>query len=161
MKKLFTVFLLLFTGFAYAGADDVLGTWITEKGDTGNQIIVEIYKKPNGMYHGVIRKFTEPVYIYHETLDGEDLQGQEIMDIYHPDPKRHRVKLVGQDFLFNFKYDKDDQEYTGGLIYNPDNGKTYYSYMELQKNGQLKVKGSIDKLGWIGVTQYWKRYPLK
>lgn len=45
-----------------------------------------------------------------------------------------------------------------GKIYNPTNGKTYNSYMKLQKDGKLLVKGSIDKKGLIGKKQIWTRY---
>lgn len=54
-------------------------------------------------------------------------------------------------FYFNDKFEN-------GKIYNPVNGKTYNSYMKLQDDGKLLVKGSIDKKGLIGKKQIWTRY---
>lgn len=151
MKKII-VGLFLIGSLAYAKVEDVLGTWITEKADTGNQIIVEIYKAPNGKYNGKIVGLTMPVY-----TEGEH-QGQERMDLQNPDPSLKERKLVGIDFVSNFDYNEEKDKFEKGNIYSPINGKTYHSYMQLQKDGRLLVKGSIDKAGLIGQKQYWSRY---
>ena len=61
MKKIL-VGMLLLGSIAYAKVEDVLGTWITEKADTGNQIIVEIYQAKNGKYNGRVLELTMPIY---------------------------------------------------------------------------------------------------
>ena len=47
-------------------------------------------------------------------------------------------------------------ELTNGTILDPNNGKVYYctiSYDATSKN--LKVRGFLDKKGWIGRSQTW------
>ena len=44
MKKLFTIFLaILLPIFSFAAKSDIYGRWITEKGETDNRVIVDIY----------------------------------------------------------------------------------------------------------------------
>ncbi len=151
MKKIL-VGMLLLGSIAYAKVEDVLGTWITEKADTGNQIIVEIYQAKNGKYNGRVLELTMPIY-----TEGE-YAGKERMDLQNPDPQLKHRKLVGIDFVSNFDYNEEKDKFEHGNIYSPINGKTYHSYMQLQKDGRLLVKGSIDKAGLIGKKQYWIRY---
>ena len=47
-------------------------------------------------------------------------------------------------------------EYTGGKIYDPGNGKTYNCSMKVEGD-VLKVRGSLDKRGLIGRTMDWFR----
>ena len=49
-----------------------------------------------------------------------------------------------------------DGEYSGGVIYDPGNGKTYYCSMEVDGD-ILKVRGSLDKRGLLGRTMDWFR----
>ncbi len=151
MKKLFLLFILT-ANIAFAKAEDVLGKWITEKADNGNQIIVEIYQKADGKYSGKITELTMPVY-----TEGE-FKGKEKMDLENPDENLKHRTLRGIDFVSGFDYSEKDDKFENGKIYNPTNGKTYNSYMQLQKDGKLLVKGSIDKKGLIGKKQIWTRY---
>lgn len=151
MKKIL-LGIFLIGSLAYAKVEDVLGPWITEKADTGNQIIVEIYQASNGKYNGKVVGLTMPMY-----TEGE-YQGQERMDLQNPDPKLKTRKLVGIDFVSNFDYNEEKDKFENGNIYSPINGKTYHSYMQLQKDGKLLVKGSVDKTGILGKKQYWSRY---
>lgn len=151
MKKII-LFLLLLLGFNLFANDDVLGLWITEKGNSGNQIIVELYKTEDGKYNGKIVDLTLPIY-----TEGEYI-GQEKMDLKNKDENLRGRKLVGIDFVYSFNYSSDKKIYENGNIYNPENGKEYYSYMKLNSDGTLMVKGSIDKGGLFGKKQIWRRY---
>lgn len=152
MKKVI-LFLFVLMGISiFAGEDEALGTWITEKAKNGNQIIVEIYRAENGKYNGKIVELTMPVY-----TEGEYV-GQERMDLKNPDESLRTRKLKGIDFVSGFDYNSNDDEYQNGEIYVPSTGKTYHSYMKLQKDGTLLVKGSIDKAGLFGRKQIWTRY---
>lgn len=151
MKKII-LFLLLLLGFNLFANDDVLGLWITEKGNSGNQIIVELYKTEDGKYNGKIVDLTLPIY-----TEGEYI-GQEKMDLKNKDENLRGRKLVGIDFVYSFNYNSDKKIYENGNIYNPENGKEYYSYMKLNSDGTLMVKGSIDKGGLFGKKQIWRRY---
>ena len=47
-------------------------------------------------------------------------------------------------------------EYSGGTIYDPGNGKTYYCSFKVDGN-TLHVRGSLDKRGFLGRTMDWFR----
>ena len=151
MKKLIFILVLLLSAISFASEDSIVGLWITEKGASGNQLIVEIYKNKD-KYNGRIKNMTIPTY-----PDGE-FKGQEKMDLNNKDKSLKNRKLIGIDFVYNFDYNATDDKYENGNIYNPENGKVYHSYMKLNKDNTLTVKGSIDKSGLIGKKQIWKRY---
>lgn len=63
--------------------------------------------------------------------------------------------IVGMTILTGLK--QDDDEYTGGRILDPNNGKTYKCKMSLIDDGKkLKVRGFIG-MAWLGRTQVWVR----
>ncbi len=62
--------------------------------------------------------------------------------------------LLGLIMLKNFKY--EDGEWTGGKIYNPDDGKEYKAYMKLKDSKTLSVRGYIG-FSWIGKTELFHR----
>lgn len=52
---------------------------------------------------------------------------------------------------------KDGDEYVGGQILDPDNGKVYRSKLRLSQNGQqLSVRGYIG-VPMLGRSQTWLR----
>ncbi len=154
MKKI-TLFLLFCISsflFATSSEDEILGLWITEKGKSGNQLIVEIYKSNDNKFNGRIKDMTIPKY-----EDGKFI-GKEKMDLNNKNEALKNRKLKGIDFVYSFKYNPKKNKYEHGKIYNPENGKEYYSYMKLNKNKTLTVKGSIDKAGFLGKKQIWSKY---
>lgn len=151
MKKISLLFMLI-SSFVFAKPEEVIGKWITEKSETGNQIIVEIYETSDNKYNGRVVELTMPVY-----TEGEH-KGKEKMDLANPDENLKSRTLRGIDFVSGFDYSEKDDKFENGKIYNSINGKTYNSYMKLQEDGRLLVKGSIDKKGLIGKKQYWTRY---
>ncbi len=63
--------------------------------------------------------------------------------------------ILGMVFMSGLK--KDGDEYSGGEILDPDNGKVYKSKITLIDNGQkLKVRGYVG-ISLFGRTQYWQR----
>ena len=52
--------------------------------------------------------------------------------------------------------EKDGSEYNDGKILDPETGKLYKCYIELQDDGRLKVRGYIG-FSLLGRTQYWER----
>ncbi|MGA2570027.1 MAG: DUF2147 domain-containing protein [Terracidiphilus sp.] len=64
-------------------------------------------------------------------------------------------ELLGMEILWDMKPDRD--AWSGGFIFDPDNGSTYRCIMELQDGGKkLKVRGYIG-FSLFGRTQYWYR----
>lgn len=63
--------------------------------------------------------------------------------------------IVGMLFMYGLR--KDDDEYSGGEIIDPDNGKVYRSKLSLTDGGKkLKVRGYIG-VPLLGRSQVWVR----
>jgi uncharacterized protein (DUF2147 family) len=68
---------------------------------------------------------------------------------------KHNQKIKGMIFLFGMH--QKDQEWSGGQILDPKNGKTYRCIVKLLENGKkLSVRGYIG-FALIGRTQTWQR----
>ena len=51
---------------------------------------------------------------------------------------------------------KNGDEYSGGKILDPQHGKYYKCYINLENENKLKVRGYIG-ISLFGRTQYWHR----
>lgn len=132
MKKIvFTIFFCLATLAAEAQVDKILVPWTAINPDTDKPYAtVLIYKSSNGLYYG---KLTE-------ILDSDDPADQ---------------KLIGTIIIKDMK--EDDGMLKGGSIYDPEENKTYHGKISLTKDGRLEMRGSLDRWGLLGATEYWKR----
>lgn len=139
MKKILFGLIALLFPFSAAFAQDVIGKWKLEDGSA----IVEVYKSGDA-FNGKIVWLSEP----------NDPDGTPAKDGNNPDPSLRSRKLIGLNMLSGLK--KNGNEYVGGLIYDPGNGKTYNCSMKVEGN-VLKVRGSLDKKGRIGRTMDWFR----
>ena len=140
MKKIFfTLSIILFTAAA-AVAQDVTGKWKTIDDETGEaKSIVEIYKK-NGKVYGKVAEILNPA---RRDATCNDCPG---------DAKGKPI--LGLVILKNLE--KDGDEYSGGTIMDPQNGKVYKCYIALENENKLKVRGYIG-FSLLGRTQYWTR----
>lgn len=143
MKRLllFLIAALLLIPAASASAqgnpDAIVGKWLTE----GGKSLVQIYKCGN-QYCGRIIWLKNP----------KNADGTEKLDTKNPDASKRSRKLIGMNLIYGFNYD-GGANWSGGRIYDPENGKTYKCKMELQGN-QLKVRGYIG-ISAIGRTTVW------
>ncbi|WP_300369686.1 DUF2147 domain-containing protein [Brachyspira sp.] len=149
MKKkfLFISMLLIFSVLslnAQVRANDVLGLWYAERDSSGRVPVVEIYEE-GGRYYGYSFDYKEPY------------SGPESLDEKNPNHKLRKLPLKGLIFIMGLVFDKD--EWNGGKIYNPYDGKTYNSKMSIDKEGKLLLRGSIDKAGLLGKSMKWTRVP--
>ncbi len=124
-------------------ADDIIGIWIT--GDKSGTI--EIYKTPNGRYSGRILG------------DGQGVADTTNLDKNNPNPALQKRRLVGLNILSGFIYEGDN-DWSGGTIYDPNNGKTYKCLLALEDDG--KDKNKLRVRGYVGVslfgrTDVWTR----
>ncbi len=143
MKRTYLLILILsiFSLNGFSQIDNILGKWKTIDDEDGSaKSIVYIYKATNGKYYGKIEKLFK-------------------------DPDKLCTKCQGNNknkpilgmIIINGMELKND-ELTNGTILDPNNGKVYncnisYDY----KTKHLKVRGSLDKAGWLGRNQTWIR----
>lgn len=124
-----------------AQADAMLGNWITIDDKTGEErSIVHLFKATNGKYYGKIVRIFEEQY--------SDAVCTPCKDADHNKP------VVG--LLIIREMEAQGNYLTGGSVLDPESGNTYYGKISLEK-GMLKLRGSIDKAGLLGRSQYWKK----
>ncbi len=157
MKKLIFVLILalLCAGSLFAQNEkDIIGLWYNAETPEGYSAIIKIEQAEDGTFFGTLIKLKDPLY-----TEGPN-KGKPQLDLENKDPSLRARRIEGIKLIEGFTF-QEHGGYKGGTIYNPEDGKTYYSKMSIRKDGKLKVRGSIDKLGWLGVTQIWCRVESK
>jgi uncharacterized protein (DUF2147 family) len=139
MKKIIFCIIALMMPLGAVFAQDVVGKWKLDDGSA----IVEVYQQGDA-FNGKIVWLAEPT----------EADGTPAKDLNNPDKSLRSRQLIGLNMLSGLK--KSGNEYKGGSIYDPGNGKTYNCSMKLEGN-VLKVRGSLDKRGLIGRTMDWFR----
>jgi uncharacterized protein (DUF2147 family) len=142
-KSIATLLALPLLAFSMSAmAADATGRWKTIDDKTGKvKSIVEISKAANGTYSG---KVVEVLY--------SERGPNPVCDKCSGSNKNKPVK--GMTILWNLKADGAN-EWSGGTILDPANGKTYKSKAELQAGGnKLDVSGCI---AFICRAQTWVR----
>ena len=140
MKKILLTFSLIVLTVITASAQDVIGKWKTVDDETGKpKSVVEIYKE-NGKIYGKVVEIVDPTKRDATCIECPgDAKGKPIMGL-----------VIIKDLK------KDGKEYNGGTIMDPNNGKVYKSYIELDGANTLKVRGYIG-FSLLGRTQTWTR----
>lgn len=140
MKKV--VFFAL--AFCLAGgitwAQDVFGKWYSIDPDTGeNESIIRVYEKDQKVFAQI------------ETILKEEDKDKTCIECSGKDKDKPIEGLVIMKGLV-----KDGEEYNGGKILDPKNGKYYKCYITLEEDNKLKLRGYIG-FSMIGRTEYWYR----
>jgi uncharacterized protein (DUF2147 family) len=150
MRKIGTFFLGLLVLTMWSGiaavaqshkADDILGTWLNEEA-TGK---IQLYKE-NGKYFGKVVWLKEP---------NDKVTGKPRTDVENPVEKLRSNPLVGLVNMRDFTFD-GKEEWSGGTIYDPKNGKTYKCYIRFDSPNKLKVRGYIG-VSLIGRSTFWTK----
>ncbi len=131
----------------WAQADALLGIWLTEEKNSQ----VEITKAPNGQYVGRIVWLNEPL----------DEDGKPKTDKENPNASQRNQRLLGLQILKGFTYDANKKEWSGGTIYDPDNGKTYSAFMKLDGNNTMVLRGYVMGMRMLGRNSTWTRERAK
>ena len=131
-------------------ADPLLGLWATPAEDEGGQAHVEITRKGDG-YSGKLVWLAEPVY---GKGDKQGMDGQPKIDRENPDPALKSRPTQGLVILEGFVR-SNNNKWTDGTIYDPNDGKTYRCKMQL-KGERLKVRGYIG-ISIFGRNTVWTR----
>lgn len=125
--------MLCLAAMSYA---QIEGKWKTIDDETGKpKSIVEIFKKADGKYYGKISQL---------------LIKPEHDNCVKCSDDRKNKPLLGLEIIRGLK--KDGEEFVGGTITNPKDGKTYKTEV-LRDGAVLKVKALI--LGIAVKTQTW------
>ena len=131
---------------AFGQVSSMLGEWVTVDDKTGEQrSIVKLYQGKNGLYYGAISKLLIDVPVTVCTLC--------------PDEDKNKP-LEGLVIIRGMQYNEKDNQLQGGRVLDPESGNFYYGKIYL-KNGNLVLRGSIDKRGFLGRNQTWIRKKAK
>ncbi|MBS0431457.1 MAG: DUF2147 domain-containing protein [Proteobacteria bacterium] len=140
---LLALVLLLPSLHAFAADDTPVGTWTQVDDETGKpKSIIEISAAPDGTLQGVVK-----------TVIFSDQGTNPVCD--KCDGERHNQPVTGMTVMWGVK--KDGDEWSGGQILDPNNGKTYKVKLTLTDNGRkLDVHGYIG-FSLLGRSQMWIR----
>ncbi|MDL2296731.1 DUF2147 domain-containing protein [Bacteroidales bacterium OttesenSCG-928-B11] len=134
---LFFIFALFMN--AHAQVSSIVGEWKTVDDKTNEtHSIVRIYKGTDGLYYGkIVKMFKYPDAVC-TACEGKD-KGR---------------PLVGMIIIRGMR--DVNGELKEGYVLDPESGKKYYGTISYDsKTSKLKLRGSLDKRGVFGRSQYW------
>jgi uncharacterized protein (DUF2147 family) len=127
---------------AAEAAPSAVGEWITQ-GDKARVRIAPCSNNDVTQLCGTITWSYRPA----------DAPPGELLDVNNTDPPLRKRPIVGLPLLQGFKFDGDNS-WSGGVIYDPEGGKSYKSKMKLAGDDTLEVDGCIL---FVCQTQTWTR----
>ena len=142
--RLFLVFILLLPAFRLGAAEpSPVGLWKTVDDNSGQPRGLVRIREVNGQFEGKIEKgFPKP---------GEN----EPPKCDKCDGPRRNQPVIGMTILWGLT--RQGNEYQGGEILDPENGKIYRAKMKLIDGGKkLEVRGFIG-VSLFGRSQIWLR----
>ena len=136
---LYVAALLTFISFQVK-AQGVLGKWNSIDPDTGaKESVIEVYKT------------------------GDKIYGKIIQILKEEDRDKTCIECTGKDkdqpiegLVIVRGLEKEGDEWTGGKVLDPKNGKLYKCYISLENENKLKLRGYIG-FSLLGRTEYWYR----
>ena len=139
MKKKLTIFLLIAFS-STMNAQTIFGNWLSKNKDTGTiDSVIKVYKKDGKVVAKIIEiKDTSRQNAVCELCEG----------------KNKNKPILGLNILTGLE--KQDDEWSGGTILDPRNGKVYQSYIKLVNPNKIKLRGYIG-ISLFGKTAYWER----
>jgi uncharacterized protein (DUF2147 family) len=129
--------------FSQNKADEISGVWLTQDKDAH----VQIFKGANGKFYGKIAWLERT----------KEADGSVRLDIKNPDESKRKNLLMGTLVLYNFDFDTKTSEYVNGFVYDSESGTTYTSFMKMNADGTLFLKGYVLGMRWMGRTNTWTR----
>ena len=138
MKKiaLLLVFLISYT----ANSQSIFGKWNSFDEETNEiESVIEVYEKDGKAYAKII-EITDPE---RKTATCDKCTGS-----------KKDQPILGMEILSGLK--KNEDEWSGGKILDPKNGKVYKCYIKLVEPNKLKLRGYIG-FSLLGRTAYWRR----
>ncbi len=145
MKKNTALIFLIFCALVAStntqnNADAIIGVWQTGSGKAHVQI-----KKSGTTYYGHVVWLKNPT---HEN-------GKPKLDQNNPDINKRNNPILGLRIVLGFEY-KGENLWENGVIYDPENGRTYSCKAELTSANTLTVRGYVG-ISLVGRTDNWTR----
>ncbi|MDO6814043.1 DUF2147 domain-containing protein [Tenacibaculum soleae] len=138
MKKTLFSFLCIIS-FSI-NAQTIFGKWENRDEETNKvDSVIEIYEK-NGKAFAKIIEITEKE---KQNSVCDKCKGE-----------RKNKPILGMNILTGLS--KNNDEWSGGKILDPKNGKIYSCFIQLKNNNKLKVRGYVGA-ALFGRTVYWYR----
>jgi uncharacterized protein (DUF2147 family) len=139
MYKLLIINMILLYSFSNLLAQSPIGVWKTIDDKTGEEKShIEIYMEKGKLKGKVVKLLRKNAKQYCDKCSG-DRQNKPILGM-----------IVIEDLS------KDGENYSGGKILDPENGKEYKCTISLESKDKLTVRGYIG-ISLIGRSQTWHR----
>ena len=139
MKKVLITILSIFfttTGFSQT----IFGAWNSFDEETNRlESVIEVYEKNDQVFAKIIK------------ITNLENQGATCINC---SGERKNTPISGMNILTGLK--KDGDEWSGGKILDPKNGKEYKCYIQLLDENTLKIRGYIG-FSMFGRTAIWKK----
>ena len=137
-KKLVLIFSVFVTisGFSQT----IFGNWNSYDEETNKiESVIEVYEKDSKAFAKII------------SISDSNRSAATCVEC---SGKRKNAVILGMNILTGLT--KDGNEWSGGKILDPKNGKEYKCYLQLLDNNTLKLRGYIG-ISMFGRTAIWKR----
>ncbi|PQJ74589.1 DUF2147 domain-containing protein [Polaribacter gangjinensis] len=139
MKKILLTTFFLIAAFSIQ-SQTIFGKWHSTNEETGEvDSVIEVYEK-NGKAFAKVVEIKNPK------------RKNAVCDLCTGENKNKPI--LGLNILTGLE--KDGEEWSGGKILDPRNGKVYKCYIKLETENKLKIRGYIG-FSLIGKTAFWTR----
>lgn len=143
---------LLLAALPARAEPQVTGTWLTESGK--GKVRIAPCVKLAGMSGVPAQQLCGAIVWLAEPLNDA---GQPKTDGNNPDEALRQRPILGLPILTGFEPGDEAGVWDGGRIYNPEDGETYKSVINLKDDGaKLEVRGYVG-LPMFGQSQVWTR----
>ena len=137
MKRLLIILILILNFSAHG--QSITGLWETYDDQTKEKkAVIEIYKTHDLYFAKIVESFVGEKNAICENCEGT----------------KKNKPIIGLVIIENIQ--NNDDEFDGGTILDPENGKTYKCSLKLLHANKLEVRGYLG-FSLFGRTQYWKR----
>jgi uncharacterized protein (DUF2147 family) len=138
-KNTLVILLILLVTFSIS-SQNIFGKWESLDPETRTvDSVIEVYEKDGKAYAKII--------------EIKDETKRAALCNYCKGKKKNKP-VLGMDILTGLE--KDDDEWSGGTILDPRNGKIYQCYIKLVNANKLKLRGYIG-ISLFGKTEYMER----
>ena len=137
-KKLVLIFSVFFTISSFS--QTIFGNWNSYDEETNKiESVIEVYEKDSKAFAKII------------SISDSNRSAATCVEC---SGKRKNAAILGMNILTGLT--KDGNEWSGGKILDPKNGKEYKCYLQLLDHNTLKLRGYIG-ISMFGRTAIWKR----